>query len=56
MRRFLIFTVRVTLMLGVLAAVRQVLLERSPHKALHGTQAVIGSLDTWPAVPRRPTE
>jgi hypothetical protein len=56
MRRLLTIVVRAGLMIGLLAAVRQVLLDRSPHKAINGTQPVIGSLDTWPAVPRRPTE
>jgi hypothetical protein len=52
MRRMLLIV-----FLGVLlAAVRQVLLDRQPRRALHGSAPVIGSLDTWPAVPRRPTE
>jgi hypothetical protein len=55
MRRLLTLVVRVVLMIGLLAAVRQVLLDRSPQKAFDGTRPVIGSLDTWPAVPRRPT-
>jgi hypothetical protein len=50
MRRLLaIFVV-----LAVLGIVREILLERSPHKSLHGESPVIGSLDTWPPVPRRP--
>jgi hypothetical protein len=38
----------------LLAAVRQVLLDRTPRRSLHGSEPVIGSLDTWPVVPRRP--
>jgi hypothetical protein len=34
--------------------VRRILLDRSPRQDLRG-QPVIGSLDTWPDVPRRPT-
>ncbi|MGP0028882.1 MAG: hypothetical protein ACLPVF_00055 [Acidimicrobiales bacterium] len=39
----------------VVAVVRQILLSRSPHQGLEG-RPVIGSLDTWPEVPRRPTD
>ena len=34
--------------------VRAVLLDRAPRRELHGDEPVIGSLDTWPAVPRKP--
>jgi len=33
--------------------VRAVLLDRAPRRELHGSEPVIGSLDTWPAVPRK---
>jgi hypothetical protein len=56
MRRLLTILIRVTLVVAVLTAVRQVLLDRSPRRAINGMQPVIGSLDTWPAVPRRPSE
>jgi hypothetical protein len=46
---------RIALLLAVLAVVRQLLLEREPQRGLNGDQPVIGSLDTWPAVPRRPS-
>jgi hypothetical protein len=39
----------------VLAVVRSVLLDRAPQRALHGDEPIIGSLDTWPEVPRKPT-
>ena len=54
MRRFLSTLVRATLVVAVLAVVRAVLLDRAPQRALHGSEPVIGSLDTWPAVPRKP--
>jgi hypothetical protein len=55
MRRRLTFVFRIALVAAAFAVVRQVLLGRSPRQALHG-QPVIGSLDTWPTVPRRPAE
>jgi hypothetical protein len=54
MRRLLSTLVRAALVVAVLAVVRAVLLDRAPQRALHGSQPVIGSLDTWPAVPRKP--
>jgi hypothetical protein len=45
---------RVLLLIAVLAVVREILLDRAPRRALHGSEPVIGSLDTWPAVPRKP--
>jgi hypothetical protein len=56
MRRLLTLAVRAALVAGVLAAVRAVLLDRAPQRPLHGAEPVIGSLDTWPKVPRRPTD
>jgi hypothetical protein len=55
MRRFFTIVIRIALVAGVFGVVRQVLLDRSPRQALRG-QPVIGSLDTWPTVPRRPTD
>jgi hypothetical protein len=40
---------------GLFGLVRQLLLDRTPRRAINGRDPVIGSLDTWPAVPRRPT-
>jgi len=54
MRRLLVRTLRAVLVIAVLAVVREVLLERTPERSIHGGEPVIGSLDTWPAVPRRP--
>jgi hypothetical protein len=54
MRRMLWALVRFGLVIAVLALVRAVLLDRAPQRALHGTDPVIGSLDTWPEVPRKP--
>jgi hypothetical protein len=54
MRRLVRTAVRLALMVAILAVVRQLLMEREPERALKGDQPVIGSLDTWPAVPRKP--
>jgi hypothetical protein len=54
MRRLFRATFRIALMVGLLAVVRQLLLDRQPNKALNGTEPVIGSFDTWPEVPRKP--
>jgi len=53
MRRLVWTLFRAALVIGVLALVRAVLLDRAPQRALHGSEPVIGSLDTWPAVPRK---
>ena len=57
MRRLLSTVLRVALVFAVLAVVRTLLLDRAPQRAIHdnGREPVIGSLDTWPAVPRKPT-
>ncbi len=54
MRRLFSTLVRAALVAAALAVVRAVLLDRAPQRALHGSEPVIGSLDTWPAVPRKP--
>jgi hypothetical protein len=54
MRRLLWTLVRAALVVAVVATVRAVLLDRAPQRALHGDERIIGSLDTWPAVPRKP--
>jgi hypothetical protein len=46
--------VRALIVIVVVAVIREILLDRTPEKALHGSEPVIGSLDTWPAVPRKP--
>jgi hypothetical protein len=56
MRRVLTILIRTTLVAALLGVVRAVLLDRSPQRSLHGTEPVVGSLDTWPKVPRRPTD
>jgi hypothetical protein len=53
MRRLLSTLVRAALVVAVVAVVRAALLDRAPERALHGDEPVIGSLDTWPAVPRK---
>jgi hypothetical protein len=53
MRRVLSTMVRLALIAAVLAVVRELLLDRSPERALNGNEPVIGSLDTWPEVPRK---
>lgn len=55
MRRFFTIVIRIALVAALFGVVRQVLLDRSPRQALRG-QPVIGSLDTWPTVPRRPPD
>lgn len=54
MRRFLWLLIQAVVVVVVVAVVRDILLERTPQKALQGSEPVIGSLDTWPAVPRKP--
>lgn len=54
MRRLLLTLIRLGLLVAVFAVVREVLLDRTPQRALNGNQPVIGSLDTWPEVPRKP--
>jgi hypothetical protein len=54
MRRLVSSLVRLAVLVGLLVLVRELLLDRSPQRALHGDEPVIGSLDTWPAVPRKP--
>ncbi len=44
---------RAALIMGALAVVRAVLLDRAPRRELHKGEPVIGSLDTWPG-PRKP--
>lgn len=54
MRRLLSVAIRLALIAAVVAVARQLMLERAPERAIEGTKPVIGSLDTWPAVPRKP--
>jgi hypothetical protein len=56
MRRLVWKVIRAGMVIVVVAVVREILLERSPEKALHGSDPVIGSLDTWPAVPHKPAD
>jgi len=54
MRRLVSTLFRAALVIGVLAVARVILLDRAPRRELHRGEPVIGSLDTWPAVPRKP--
>ena len=54
MRRLLWTLLKAAVFVLVLAVVRSVLLDRAPQQALHGDEPIIGSLDTWPEVPRKP--
>jgi hypothetical protein len=56
MRRLLSTLFRALLLIAVLAVVRAVLLDRAAQREIpaSGRRPVIGSLDTWPAVPRKP--
>jgi hypothetical protein len=56
MRRATSIVIGMALLAGVVGIVRAVRADRSPERSLHGTQPVVGSIDTWPPVPRRPTE
>jgi hypothetical protein len=56
MRRLLTLIFRAALVAAVLGVVRAVLSDRAPQRPLHGAEPVIGSLDTWPKVPRRATD
>jgi hypothetical protein len=54
MRRLVSNLMRAVVVIVVVAVIREILLDRTPERALHGREPVIGSLDTWPAVPRKP--
>jgi hypothetical protein len=56
MRRLLALVVRLVLVATMVGVVRAILADRSPQRSLHGTDPVIGSIDTWPTVPRRPAD
>ena len=54
MRRLVSLLVRGLIVTVVVAVIREILLDRAPETSLHGSEPVMGSLDTWPAVPRKP--
>jgi hypothetical protein len=54
MRRLVSTLLRALIIVAVVAVIRVILLDRTPEKALHEGEPIIGSLDTWPAVPRKP--
>jgi hypothetical protein len=54
MRRLLRTLVRAAVVIVLVAVIREILLDRAPQRALQGGAPVVGSLDTWPAVPRKP--
>jgi hypothetical protein len=56
MRRALSILVRMVVVAAVVGVVRAVRADRSPERSLHGLQPVVGSIDTWPTVPRRPAD
>jgi hypothetical protein len=56
MRRLLTIVIRAALVGAALSIVRQILVDRSPRQAIRPGEKVIGSLDTWPKVPRRPAD
>ncbi len=56
MRRLLSTLFPAALIIGALAVVRAVLLDRAPRRELDQGEPVIGSLDTWPTVPRKPQD
>jgi hypothetical protein len=54
MRRALSIVTRLAVVAVVIRLVRAVRDDRRPTRALEGTRPVVGSIDTWPTVPRRP--
>jgi hypothetical protein len=40
---------------GMALLARRLLAERAPRRELNGSGAILGSLDTWPVVPRNPS-
>jgi hypothetical protein len=56
MRRARTIIVRTALLGAVLGVLRAILFDRQSQRALHGAEPVVGSLDTWPEVPRRTRE
>jgi len=55
-RRLLSIVVRLAVVAGVVRLVRAVRADLAPARALEGTRPVVGSIDTWPDVPRRPAD
>jgi hypothetical protein len=45
----------VSALAGGAALARRLLAERAPRRELNGSGPILGSLDTWPAVPRSPS-
>jgi hypothetical protein len=56
MRHALAIAVRIALVATLAGLIRAILADRAPQRGLHGTEPVIGSIDTWPDVPRRPAD
>ncbi|HTU38052.1 MAG TPA: hypothetical protein VMF35_08545 [Acidimicrobiales bacterium] len=54
MRRLVSTLLRAALAIAALAVLRAVLLDRAPRRELRAGEPIIGSLDTWPTVPRKP--
>jgi len=56
MSRLVSIVIRMALLAALVGVVRAVRADRVPQRSLRGTQPVVGSLDTWPVVPRRTTD
>ena len=56
MRRTLSILTRLAAVAVIIRLVRAVRADRHPARGLEGTRPVVGSIDTWPTVPRRPTD
>jgi hypothetical protein len=54
MRRLLRTLVRAAVVIVLVAVIQEILLDRAPQRAIQEGAPVVGSLDTWPAVPRKP--
>ena len=54
MRRLLSALLRAALIVGALAVRARRPARPGARRALHRDEPIIGSLDTWPAVPRKP--
>jgi hypothetical protein len=56
MRRTLSILTRLAALAVVIRLVQAVRADRAPRRALEGTRPLVGSIDTWPTVPRRPSD
>jgi hypothetical protein len=53
-RRLFTVLFRAAVVAALVAVLRSVLVDRQPRRGIEGDEPIIGSLDTWPEVPRKP--